>query len=288
MARRRWVPLQLAFDTFDVGHNFNVMARLNATLEQSRAEVGRVLGLQRQQFPKSVFQDERIIVTPYQNWLVDAVRPPLLALLGAVILVLLIACLNVANLLLARGASRQREVALRLALGANRRRVIRQLLIEAVPLPMIGTSVGLLIALWGTSFLRSNAPGDIPLLDQVQIDGRVLGFSLVLAVPIAIFSGLIPAQHIARPQLYEALKNGAGVHTTGTVSHRTRSLLVVAEMVLSTVLLNGASLLIVSLTNLVGVNPGFDPQNLWVMRVILPESRYPTTAKVSNFERQVV
>jgi predicted permease len=283
-----WVPLQLALDPFDTGHNFNVMARLNATLEQSRDEVNRMLGLQRQEFPKSVYQDERIIVTPYQEWLVADVRVPLLALLGAVGLVLLIACLNVVNLLLARGTSRQREVALRIALGANRRRVIWQLVTESVPLPVLGAVLGLVIALWGIMYLRGTAPGDIPLLSQVHLDGRVLGFSLALAVVTPIFSGLIPAVHIARPHVYEALKEGARGYSCGTARHRTRSLLVVVEMALSTVLLNGATLLIVSLNNLVGVKPGFDPQGLWVMRAMLPDDRYPTTAKVWDFERQVV
>lgn len=282
-----WIPLQLAFDPFDTGHNFNVIARLNATLEQSRAEVSRELEVQRQQFPKSVYPDERIIVAPYQKWLVGNVRVPLLALMGAVGLVLLIACLNVANLLLARGIARQREVALRLALGASRSRIIRQLLNEAVPLALLGAALGLVIANWGTMYLRGNAPEDVPLLSQVLVDSRVFCFSLALAVLTAIASGLIPAIHVARPKLHETLKEGSRAQTEGRMRQRTRSILVVVEIGLSTVLMSGAALLIVSLSNLMSVNPGFDVRNLWVMRVNLPTEKYQTSAQVSGLEQQV-
>ena len=249
--------------------------------------MSRELELQRQQFPKSVYQDERIIVAPYQKWLVGNVRVPLLALMGAVGLVLLIACLNVANLLLARGIARQREVALRLALGASRSRVIRQLLTEAVPLALLGAGLGLVIANWGTMYLRGNAPEDIPLLSQVLMDSRVFCFSLALAVLTAIVSGLIPALHVARPKLHETLKEGSRVQTDGRMRQRTRSILVVAEIGLSTLLMSGAALLIVSLSNLMSVNPGFDVRNLWVMRVNLPTEKYQTSAQVSGLEQQV-
>ncbi len=283
-----WVPLQLTFDPLDTGHNFKVIGRLKVDIPQGRAEVGRVFELQRRQYPKSAYPDESILVIPYQQWLVGDVRTPLLVLLGAVAFVLLIACLNIASLLLARGTGRLKEIALRASLGASRRRLVRQLLTETIPLPFLGGALGILVALWSMTALRAAAPEDIPLVNQVRIDGWVLCFTLGLAVLAGIVSGLIPALQVAWPRLYEALKEGARGQTPGVTRHRTRSMLVVAEVGLSTILLTGAGLLVLSLVKLVRVNPGFDFANLWVARLILPTNQRQTTAMASAFEEHVL
>jgi putative ABC transport system permease protein len=205
-------------------------------------------------------------------------------LLGAVGFVLLIACANTANLLMARGADRQREVAVRMALGAGRRRVVRQLLTESVLLATLGGLVGMLLAWWGIAAIASlEIP--IPLLGPIEVDGRVLAFNFAVAAATGIVFGLAPAFQLSRSDLNEALKSG---RTSGGLGrHRARSTFVVVQVALSLVLLVGSGLLIRSFAELLQVDPGFDPRNLLSMEYRLPQNKYPEKSAQAAFHMRV-
>jgi putative ABC transport system permease protein len=212
-------------------------------------------------------------LVPLHEEVVGKVSGFLLILLGAVGFVLLIACANIANLLLARAASRQKEMAIRAALGASRRRLVSQLLTESLLLAAMGGVVGLLIALWGSDALIALSPAGIPRLKEAAIDLRVLGFTLLLALLTTLIAGLAPAWQASKPDLNEALKEEAR-GAAGSSGRRFRSLLVVAEVAVSVVLLVGAGLMIKSFIRLQRVDAGFDPHNLLTMEVTLPPARY--------------
>lgn len=219
---------------------------------------------------------------------VGGLRPTLIALFAAVGSVLLIACANIGNLLLARSASRQKEIAVRLALGASRWRLIQQLLTESVLLALLGGSAGLLLALWGTSFVEALGASVTPLLHGIKVDGRVLGFTLLASLATGILFGLAPALYVCRPDLNSSLKDGGHGASTGSVRNRLRSTLVLAEIVLALVLLVGAGLAIKSVANLRGVNPGFSPDHLLTMNVALPGAKYPKGADWIAFYKNLV
>jgi predicted permease len=215
-----------------------------------------------------------IKLVPTQEQTVKAIRPALLVLLGAVGFLLLIACANIANLLLARGASRQKEFAIRAALGASRLRVLRLLLTESVILSLAGGGVGLLLAVWGTTALVALAPDNIPRLNEVGVDARVFGFTLAVSLVTGIVFGLIPALHAARPDLNEALKEGSKGSMGSATGKRTRSVLVAVEVALSLVMLVGAGLMIKSFVRLRQMNLGFNPDHVLAVNLSLPSSRY--------------
>jgi putative ABC transport system permease protein len=207
-------------------------------------------------------------------------------LLGAVALVLLIACANVANLLLARGATREREFALRVALGAGRARLVRQLLTESLLLALSGGALGLLLARWGMALLVRFAPSGIPRLDEIKLDARVLAVALVASLLNGLLFGLLPAWKSAQPDPNEALKEGGRSQSFG--SRRTRKLLVVAEFALAVVLLAGAGLLIRSFLRLQSVNPGFKPEGVLLARVSLSQSTARTADQTKASFQQII
>jgi putative ABC transport system permease protein len=223
-------------------------------------------------------------VVPLRTQLTGDVRPALLVLLGAVTLVLLIACANVANLLLARATARQRELAVRAALGAGRARIVRQLLAESLLLSAAGGITGLLLAWWSVSLLRAVVAERLPIarLEAVAIDGWVLGFTLIVSIASSVMFGLVPALTAAGGSLTNALKEGG---RSGSAGHgnRARRAFVVVEVAFALVLLAGAGLLLRSFVRLSNVDAGFDPARTVTMRVSLPGSRYPQPEQRTQF-----
>src|SRR6185436_17007760 len=210
-------------------------------------------------------------------------------------LVLLIACANVANLLLARAAGRQRELAVRSAMGAARGRVVRQLLTESVLLAGCGGILGLALGAAGVRGLLMLVPGNIPLLTDANgafvippLDWRVMAFTIGMSLVTGVLFGLFPALHTSKPDLVSTLKEASGRSGTGVRHRRVRSALVVAEMALALVLLVGAALLIRSFVGLRSVDPGFDPRNVFTFQTSLAGGTYATTASVSGFTSQVI
>jgi putative ABC transport system permease protein len=223
-------------------------------------------------------------VTPLQESLVGSVRPALFVLLGAVGLVLLIACANVANLLLARATVRQKEIAIRSALGAGRGRVVRQLLTESVLLALCGGGLGIVMALWGLDALAGLIPDDIPRLNPLAVDARVLIFTAGVAVLTGVLFGLVPALQVSRPQLQSTLGESGRGATSGT-HLRMRQLLLVGEVAVSLTLLVGAGLLLRSFIRLRGVDPGFDSRDVLTAAIPLPENVYHDAEMVSFYRR---
>jgi putative ABC transport system permease protein len=260
------------------GRWMTVIARLkkDVSVQQAQDEMTRVHAEMIRLFPDfNTGWTARVV--PLQTQLTGNIKPALLVLLGAVALVLLIACANVANLLLARASSRQRELAVRAALGADRGRLIRQLLAESVLLSTVGGVAGLGLAWWTLGALRSTAASRLPIarLDAVAIDARVLLFALVVAILSALVFGLVPAWSSAGGSLTTALKEG-GRSGSGARGARTRNLFVIVETALALVLLVGAGLLIRSFMSLVNVNPGFDASHTVTMKITIPSAKYKT------------
>ncbi len=256
-------------------HLFNVIARLKpaVTLEQAQAELTALKQRLQPLYPKDK-EDWAVKVAPLHEHITGGVRPTLLTLMGAVGFVLLIACANVANLLLAKAASRQKEMAIRAAMGASRWRVIRQMLTESSLLGLLGGSLGVGLAYWGVQALSNWSGGDLPRADEVAIDGRALAFSLLVSVGAGLLFGLAPALQVSASNLNETLKEG-GRASAMKSGHRVRGGLIVAEVALALVLLAGAGLLVRSLIRLLNVDPGFNPQNTLAMDISLPKAKYP-------------
>ena len=226
-------------------------------------------------------------VISMRDAIVGDVRPALLILLGAVGLVLLIACANVANLLLARGEARAREMAVRVALGASRRRVVRQLLTESIVLAMVGGAAGLGLAWWGTKALLAVNPEAIPRLEFVRIDMTVGLATLAMALATGIVFGLAPALRLARPELQSSLKEGARGGTVGRAQQRLGRALVVGEVALAVVVVIGAALLVRSFWTLRNVDPGFAPDHVLAIDLSIPPARYDDAAATSFYRRLV-
>ena len=219
--------------------------------------------------------------------IVGDIGPSLFILLGAVGFVLLIACANVANLMLARIGGRQREIAVRTALGASRLRIVRQLLTESLMIAVAGGAAGLLLAIWAVSWLVSLGPETIPRLHEIGIDKRVAGFTLLVSVATGVLFGLAPALQISKPALTDALKE-SGRTTAGLRKNRLRSALVVSEVALSLVLLVGAGLLIRSFAKLNQIDPGFNTDRVLTLGVSLLPNKYPTDEHVATFYSQIL
>jgi putative ABC transport system permease protein len=229
-----------------------------------------------------------IVLQAEKDALVGNVRPALLMVLGAVGFLLLIACANAANLLLARAAGRQREMAIRASLGAGKNQILRQLLIESVLLALAGGALGLLLAVWGTAALVSLPSLGIPRLAAAGVDLRALAFTLAVSILTGILFGLAPALHASRFNLFGSLKEGGRTATDGTGRSRVRTLLVVSQMSLAVVLLIGASLLIESMFHLLHESPGFDPRGVLAFNLDLPDARYGKPEQSADFFKNLL
>ena len=286
-----WVPMAFSADDLRSrgAHFISVVARLKLDVSQqaAQADLNTIAARLQEQYPKSN-AGWGAKVTPLLDVTVGKIRPALRVLLGAVALVLLIACANVANLLLARATTRQKEIAIRTALGASRARLFRQLLTESMVLSLAGGALGLVFAFWGVKLIVSISPDSIPRAQQIGIDGYVLGFSLLVSVLTGIVFGTLPALHASKPDLNEALKETARTSSGGKSPRIARNLLVIFEVAVSFALLVSAGLLIRSFIRVRDVNPGFSAQNLVTMQMTLPQAKYSKPAQQLHFLEQVV
>ncbi|MFN2540650.1 MAG: ADOP family duplicated permease, partial [Chthoniobacterales bacterium] len=288
---RLWVPL--AFDAKEAGqrgsHYLEVIARMkpDVTLQQAQAEMTTIATRLQQQYPETN-TSIGAVVTPLHEHVVGDIKPALLVLLGAVAFVLLIACANVANLLLARAAVRQKEIALRLALGAGRARLIRQFLTESLLLAVFGGGVGLLLSILGLSVLKRFIPPNISQAQAIAIDARVLIFTILVSLVTGLIFGLAPATQAANFNLNDTLKESGRDSVAGSRGNRIRGLLVISEVAVSFILLIGAGLLINSFLHLRNVDPGFRAERALTMKIVLPEARYADKEQRGVFYRELI
>lgn len=285
-----WSPFQISEQNRQRRGRFAMaVARLKSGVshEQAQAEMN-VIGGQLEQQYHDFNANWGVTVMPLRQQFTGEIRLTLIVLLGAVGAVLLIACANVANLLLVRAAGRQKEIAVRVALGAGRGRIIQQLLMESLVLASLGGVAGLVLAWWGTDLLVSLSPPELLNLPQVAINAPVLGFTLLVSLLTGVIFGLAPAFEAARVNLTESFKEGGKNIGGSTRSHRLRNSLVVAEIASALVLLIIAGLLIRSFIRLQAVDPGFNAENVLTMRVNLPRLKYDTDSKRINFFKQAV
>jgi len=290
-AAELWIPINFDFSPEmkqRKAHFMRPIGKLKpgVTLAQAQADTDAIARRLEEQFPDSNAGWNLRLVS-LREQLVGNTRPTLLLLFGAIGFVLLIACANVANLLLVRTATREREIALRTALGAGRFRIVRQMITESVLLSLVGGILGALLAIWGVDLLVTLSAGSIPATAQVRIDTTVLLFTFLVSVVTGILFGLAPALRTMKLNLSESLKEGGRSGSEGGQRNRTRSVLVVAESAIAVVLLIGAGLLIRSLIQLQNINPGFDAHNVLTMRVDLARQKYPTPDKAANFFTQL-
>jgi putative ABC transport system permease protein len=284
-----WVPLQF-YPNFSLDRGRTSAAVLghlkpDVTMEQAQAEMTAIAGRLAAEYP-ATNKERGVTLVWLQDDLVERVRPSLLVLWGAVGFVLLLACANVANLLLARASGRAREFALRAALGAGRARLVRQLLTEAVLLALAGGTLGLLLGWWGVDVMAANNPVELLPAADIKLDWTALGFTLGLSLLTGIIFGLAPALRFSRPDLQGVLKEG-GKGALGGRS-RLRSALVVAQVAIALVLLIGSGLMVKSFLKLAGVAPGFDPDNLLTLEYRVPRNKYPQPAQQWAFHKDVV
>ena len=284
-----WTPIAFSAGQAEQhgGHFLRAVGRLkhNVTVQQADTELKAIAAQLAEQYPNSN-AGWSTNVFPLQEYEVRDIKSGLIFLLGAVALVLLIACANVANLLLARSSARQKEMAIRSALGASRWRVVRQLLTESILLALVGGAVGVLLAFWGMGSLLALAPEDLPRVKDVALDARVLGFAFLLTLLTGIIFGLVPALQASIPNLNETLKEG-GRGTTGG-HHRVRGSLVIGEVALALILLVCSGLLIRSFIRLQQVNPGFNPNNAIAVNIGLPGKKYPNEDQYLAFFARLI
>jgi putative ABC transport system permease protein len=274
-----WIPVAHVYTRILANRNagsLSVIGRLKTGVgrEYAQAEMEAISRQLEQEYPNAnAGWSVRLI--PQREMMVGNIKYTLLILLGAVGLVALIACANVANLSLARGAARRKEAAIRVAIGASRFRLIRQHLTESILLALLGGGLGVLLALWSVNLLVTSLPNTMPRANEIGIDWRALGFNCLVSILTGILFGLAPALQGSKPELNEALKEGGGKATGDPGRSRLRGLLVVAEVALSLMLLAGAGLLIKSLWYLQQVNPGFNYENTLALSLSLPNYKYP-------------
>ena len=280
------VPIGLQADRFKARGSdpgISVLARLkqNVSLKQAESELNVIYARLEQQYPQSN-TGRRAVLMPLHEAFVGDVRQPLLILLGAVGLVLLIACANVANLLLVRASTRRREISVRVALGASRARIVRQLLTESVLLAAIGGALGVVLAYWGTGFIAFQLPDGVPRLHESTVDAAVLLFTLAVSILTGLLFGLAPTLQASRLNLTESLKEGD--RGSSGERQRFRSALVIGEVALTLTLLVGAGLLVQSFRRVLRVDPGFKPQNLLTMQVSVNNA---DGLQIANFFEQL-
>jgi putative ABC transport system permease protein len=295
-----WKPLAFTDEEMKTRpeRNYAVIGRLAAgtSVARAQAEVETINAQMRREHPNNYtqsnsFSDKENIsfsgdVFPLHDLAVGGMRPALIILVGAVFLVLLIACANLTTMLLARAAAREREMGIRVALGAGPLRLLKQVLTESVLLALVGGAAGVLLALWGVELLKTIGAQTVPRLGEVNVDLNVLGVTLAIAVGTGIIFGLVPGLASARPELTEALKESGRSSTQGTRRNRLRNGLVIAEVALALVLLSCAGLLMKSFARLQNVNPGFNPRNALTFEISLPKIQYPDDPSIVRFNNE--
>jgi putative ABC transport system permease protein len=277
-----WTPLSFApGDEMDSRNNHFVtlVGRLKSgvTVAQAQDDASAVARRIEEQFPEN--KGLGALIAPMYEQLTGNSSKALYVLLGAVAFVLLVACVNVANLMLARGAARQREMAIRASLGASRARIVRQLMVECLPLGLMGGALGVLLALWGIDPIRALLPGSLPRYNEIAVNGRALAFTFALSLFTVLLFGLLPALQIVKSDVRAPLNEGG---RGGSRQGRLRKLLVVAEVALAIVLLAGAGLMARSFVRLRQVDVGFTERNILTMRVSLPDAKYPIPTDVNT------
>jgi len=282
-----WVPLALVAKSAGSGENIAVIARLKPTVtaEQLLSQMDIVTRDFRGRYPNVVGKELMLSFRPYQAMIGLGMRPFLLVLLGAIGFVLLIACANVANLFLARGSSRGREMAVRVAMGASRVRLLRQLLTESVLMALAGGALGLAVAYVGLGSLLAMAPVYLPRVSDIRLDSWVFAFTFLISIATGAAFGIVPALYATKTNLNESLKEGEGRASAGAGRARLRQGLVVGELALSLVLLTGAGLLIATFEKLLNTNPGFDSHHVIAIPFWMTGSKYNSTPEIMNFYR---
>src|SRR5687768_4673317 len=286
-----WIPINFDIDPdmkLRKAHFMRPIGKLKegVTIAQAQADLDLIAGRLEEQYPESNTGWGLRLVS-LREQLVGNTRPTLYILLGAVGFVLLIACANVANLLLVRAAARQKEIALRTALGAGRFRIVRQMITESVLLALVGGALGTLLAFWGVDLLVTLSADNIPSTAQVGIDATVLGFTLLISLFTGVLFGLAPALRTMNLNLIDSLKEGGRSGSEGARRNRTRSVLVVIESAVAVMLLVGAGLLVRSLIQLQNTSPGFDAHNVMTMNLTLSREKYSTPEKASSFFQEL-
>lgn len=280
-------PLVRSFPPRGAHPGLNAIGRLKpgVTFDEASADLDTIATRLAEQYPESN-KITRAAPALYFEQVVQNIRPTLLMLIAAVGFVLLIACANLANLLLSRAERRHREIAVRAALGANRRRIVQQLLVESVTLSLLGGALGSLLAWWAVKAFVASQPTTVPRIDLLTVDGRVLAFTAGISIVTGVLFGLVPALRASRPDLLSTLKDaGRGA---SAASHRFRSVVIVAEVALAMMLLVGAGLMIRSVGRLMAIDPGFDPARVVTVRLTVPEAKYPDRDRWTAFHRELV
>ena len=270
-------------------HLLDVVGRLKpgVTVEQAQADLQRIAQNLAAQYPNTNKHFVGAVVMPQLEALVGDTRPALRVLFAAVGLVLLIACANVAGLLLARASRRRSEIAMRSALGANRTQIVRQMLVESVFLALCGGALGIALAMSLLRVLVRLVPSDLPRLGEVSVDGKVLAFATIVSLLTGLLFGVLPAWRISQVDPSTALRDGTRTATTGRSQHRLHNALVIAETAIGLVLLIGSGLLIRSFVRVLQVDPGFDRRNVLIASLALPDSRYTREQQI-QFYRQLL
>ncbi|HXM46153.1 MAG TPA: ABC transporter permease [Bryobacteraceae bacterium] len=285
-----WLPTAIdPNNTARQNHNFGIVARLKrgVTAAQARAEMIVIAQRLERAYP-ATNTGWGITLFPMAEMFTGRIRPVLLILLGAVGLLLLIACANLANLLLARAATREREIAIRGALGAGRRRIIRQLLTESLVLALAGGALGLALAAWGVRLMRSIVPDMFPMLQHMHVDVPVLAFTFGISILTGLLFGLVPAWKASHADLHTTLKEAAGRSESAGGSHRIRGFLLASEVALAVLLSVSAGLLLRSFVRVTAVSPGLRTANILTMTLSLPDVKYDTPLKRATFYKNLI
>jgi putative ABC transport system permease protein len=286
-----WLPLGLFVSTFPPrGTHPGLTAvgklKTGVTVQQAMADLDTVARRLEQQYPESS-KNLAVLIMPYYETVVRNIRPALFVLIAAVAFVLLIGCANLANLMLSKAEARQREIAIRSALGAGRRRIVQQLLTESLLLAGAGGAIGALLATWAVKAFVASQPTTVPRIDLLAVDGRVLAFVAAISIATGILFGLVPALRASSPDVITALKESIR-GSASAAAPRLRSALVVAEVALALMLLIGAGLMIRSFGRLMAIDPGFNAERVVAMRVSLPNASYPTRARWTTFHEELL